>query len=124
MRHFKTLTLFLLFGANFCFGQNKPVVISENMFNPIADGVALGRLDGWYFRSGSDTSWAKADINMAGWQKLSPLDLSTKYAGKNGKVEGWFRIKLKLDDAVKQKGFSINYGSYAPADIYVKRQTA
>src|SRR4051812_16970166 len=97
MKHNKPLTLLLIFATNFCFGQDKPVVISEKMFDPIVDLVALGQLDGWYFRPGRDTAWAKTDINLAGWQKLRPLDLSAKYADKNGKVECWFRIKLKLD---------------------------
>ncbi len=119
MRYFKTLSLCLLFGANSCFGQDKPVAISEKMFDPMTDAVGLGHLDGWYFRMGSDTAWANADVNMAGWKKLSPLYLSAKYAGKNGKLECWFRIKLKLAEALKQKGFTIRYGSYAPVDLFI-----
>jgi len=119
MRYFKIVIALLLFAVNFCNAQDKPVVISAKMFEHLADFVRLGHLDGWYFRPGNDTTWAKTDINMTGWVKLRPLDLSPKYVDKNGKVEGWFRIKIKLDSTVKKKGLNINYSCYAPADIYV-----
>ena len=115
----KLFPLLLLFLAVNCYAQNKPVVIYPKMFVPPIQGVPLSKLDGWYFRVGNDTTWAKKDVDITGWQKLSPASLSAKYANKSGRVEGWFRIKIKLDNTVKVKGLSIHYGSYAPADIYL-----
>ncbi|HVW15882.1 MAG TPA: ATP-binding protein [Mucilaginibacter sp.] len=111
--------LLLAFLSLNCYAQDKPVVISQKIFNPYLDFVTIGRLDGWYFRAGNDTAWAAADINMSGWQKLTPTGLTAKYARKNGRVEGWFRIKIKLDSTVKVKGLKIAYDSYAPADIFI-----
>ena len=102
-----------------CYAQEKPVIIYPKAFNPQYDIVPIDTFDGWYFRAGNDTAWARNTISMAGWQKLSPIGLTAKYANKNGKVEGWFRIRIKLDSSVQSKGLSVNYDSYAPADIYV-----
>ncbi len=92
--------LLLLLGVN-CYAQDKPVVIYPKMFTLPFQTVPLSKLDGWYFRVGNDTTWAKKDVDITGWQKLSPASLSAKYADKSGRVEGWFRIKIKLDNTVK-----------------------
>jgi two-component system NtrC family sensor kinase len=119
MKTIKLICPFLFLIINFCGAQDKPVIISPKAFNSQFDFVPIDRMDGWYFRAGSDTAWAKSDISMAGWRKLSPLGLSAKYADKNGKVEGWFRITVKLDSSIKTMGLRVWYGSYAPADIYI-----
>ncbi|HWD86834.1 MAG TPA: MFS domain-containing histidine kinase [Mucilaginibacter sp.] len=115
----KLFPLLLLLLAVHCYAQDKATVVSKRMFITGADDVVpLSQLDGWFFKPGNDTAWARTDINMAGWQKLRPKELSAKNADKNGRVEGWFRIKLKPDSTVNAKGLSIGYNSYAPADIY------
>ena len=62
------------------------------MFDTNVDQFYLTRTDGWIFKQGNDTAWAKKDIDITGWKKLKPTELSAKYADKNGKAECWFRI--------------------------------
>ena len=57
------------------------------MFDKTTDQQYLGATDGWLFKQGSDTAWAKTDIDISGWKKLKPTELSPKYADKNGRVE-------------------------------------
>ncbi len=115
--YFKTLLLLLL--PVFGLAQDKVVTISPAMFDKATDQVFLTTLDGWVFKQGNDTTWAKTDINISGWKKLKPAGLSAKYADKNGKVEGWFRIKIKLDNALDKQQLGFKWKAWAAADIYI-----
>jgi two-component system NtrC family sensor kinase len=82
--------------------------------------VSLTRFDGfWFFKEGNDTSWARKDINMTGWKASRPAELSAKYADKNGRVEGWFRAKIRLDNVYDTQRLGILYFSYGAVDIYI-----
>ena len=99
-------------------GQDTLVnIIPENFKN--FDSYALERANGWIFHIGNDSNWAKSKINTKNWIKLKPTDLSVKYADKNGRVDGWFRIKIKLDSTLGNKLFGIKLASWAASDLYI-----
>ena len=83
------------------------------------NSYALESENGWIFHLGNDTTWAKKDINTQNWKKLKPTDLSVKYADENGRVDGWFRIKIKLDSTLGSKLFGIKLASWAASDLYI-----
>ncbi|MES2004727.1 MAG: ATP-binding protein [Bacteroidota bacterium] len=83
------------------------------------DSYALETANGWIFHIGNDSTWAKNDIDTKNWKELKPTDLSVKYADKNGRVEGWFRIKVKLDSTLGNKLFGIKLASWAASDLYI-----
>ena len=64
-------------------------------------------------------SWARKEIDTAGWQKMKPSQLSGKLADKNGKLEGWLRIKIKLDPAFSDTTFDLYMNVWAASDVYV-----
>ena len=70
-------------------------------------------------RTGNDISWANKNLNTDGWKKLNPSELSKNIADKNGKVEGWFRFKFKLDTGFVNFPLGIKRGCWAATDIYV-----
>jgi len=80
--------------------------------------VALGNIDGWIFRQGNDTAWAKKDINSTGWKKLKPAELSEKLTDKNGRLEGWLRIKIKLDTAFRDTTLGLFMNAWAASEVY------
>jgi len=83
--------------------------------------ILLAGQHGWVFKSGNDTSWANPKINTGSWEKLKPTQLNKKMADKDGRLEGWFRIKIKLDSSFidSLSGIGLMHGSWATADIYV-----
>ena len=81
--------------------------------------IALGNMDGWVFRQGPDTAWAKKDINSTGWKKLKPSGLSEKLADKNGRLEGWLRIKIKLDTTFRDTTLELYMNAWAASEVYV-----
>jgi two-component system, NtrC family, sensor kinase len=109
------LLLLPIFGR----AQDSAVTITTAMFNKPLDNAYLAPLNGWLFKQGSDTAWAAKDLNTSGWKKLRPADMSAKYAGKNGKAECWFRIKIKLDKTLAGQQLGLRWISWAAADIYI-----
>ncbi|MEZ4691737.1 MAG: hypothetical protein R3A12_16900, partial [Ignavibacteria bacterium] len=80
---------------------------------------ALGNVDGWLFRQGNDLSWSEKETDEAGWEKLSPSRLSDSLADKNGRLEGWFRIKIKIDSSFGNTALGFHMNSWAATDVYV-----
>src|SRR4051812_12073990 len=83
--------------------QDSAILISPSMFDKTSDQLFIASVDGWIFKQGNDSVWANKNIVMNGWKKLKPTELNTTYADKNGKVECWFRIKIKLDSAFRSE---------------------
>ena len=76
-------------------------------------------MDGWFFKTGNDTVWKENDINLEGWKKLRPDQLSSKYVDKDGRLEGWFRIKLRLDSSFNSHLVGFRIVSWAASDVYI-----
>jgi two-component system, NtrC family, sensor kinase len=119
MKQAKTLLLLLFIAINFCRAQDTAVVLSSAMFDKNFEQISLSALEGWLFKEGTDTAWADKDIDIIGWKKLKPTELSAKQADKNGKVEGWFRIKIKLDTTFENKMLGVQMGIWAACDFYL-----
>ena len=37
--------------------------------------ISFGNINGWLFKKGNDTTWARNDIDLTGWEKLKPSEL-------------------------------------------------
>src|SRR5678816_2311963 len=92
------ITLFLFFISVIGQAQDSAVQLSPKMFDT-NQVIVLSALDGWRFHEGHDSTWARPDINTIGWEKLKPTQVSKKMADKNGRIEGWFRLKIYLDSS-------------------------
>ena len=114
--------LLLFVGINFCTAQDTTVLLSPALFDKTTDQILIGAKDGWYFKAGNDTTWAKKDMDISSWKKMKPVELSVKLADKNGKVEGWFRLKIKLDESFKNTSLGLNTGTWAASDVYLDGQ--
>jgi len=118
MKSFKRLTFFLIIVVQNCLALDSPIILSSKIFNPI-NQIFLGSIDGWYFKEGNDTNWSKKDIDITSWQKLKPTELSINMTDKNGRLEGWFRIKIKLIDSLLDLPLYIKSGTWAALDLYL-----
>jgi signal transduction histidine kinase len=103
----------------FGWAQNTVVNITPEKFSKEIDAFNIDAADGWLFHKGNDSSWAKNIIDTTGWEKLKPNDLSAKYADKNGRVEGWFRIKVTFDGSLLHKVLYVDFGQWASTAFYV-----
>jgi two-component system, NtrC family, sensor kinase len=116
---FLKITVLLLLAAQLCQAQDTTVVLSTSMINELNVQINLGALNGWVFKQGNDTGLAKLNMDTAGWKRLRPDELSAKYADKNGRVEGWFRLKVKFDTSLLNKPIYFDFCSWVATEFYV-----
>ncbi len=112
----------LLFIPFIGLAQDSVIIITPENFSKDLDSYALAAKDGWNFHQGNDSNWAKETIDVTDWKKLKPSKLSVKYADKNGRVEGWFRIKIRIDSSLSNREFGFRFGSLAATDLYINGQ--
>ena len=112
----------LLFIPFIGLAQDSVIIITPENFSKDLDSYALASTDGWIFHQGNDSNWAKETIDVTDWKKLKPSKLSVKYADKNGRVEGWFRIKIRIDSSLGNREFGFRLGSFAATDLYINGQ--
>jgi len=100
--------------------QDSTVVLSSKTFGK-DNTIALSKKEGWVFKSGNDSTWADTNLNTADWKKLKPADFTDKMVDKNGKLEGWFRLKIKLDSTLQDSisGIGLTSGVWAASDVYI-----
>src|SRR5690348_10845120 len=119
MKPVKIVFFLLLLAVQFAKAQDTSVVVSVNMFDKFNDVLSLGNDNAWLFRPGNDSNWARPDIDTTGWIRMNPAELSKKYADKNGRVEGWFRIKLKFDSSLLHKVLWIDFTNWVATQFYI-----
>ncbi|MEP6677514.1 MAG: ATP-binding protein [Ferruginibacter sp.] len=113
------LIIFIFFFAGKAsYAQDTSVLISSSMFN-INNEILIAPLDGWIFKEGHSTTWANEKVDLTGWEKLKPTELSTISADENGRVEGWFRIKISLDKSFGEMPVGFKYTGWAATELYV-----
>ncbi len=98
--------------------QDTTIVLSTPMFNK-EGRINLGEIEHWLYKQGNDPSWAQPDISVKNWQHLNPGEITKKQADKNGRIEGWFRMKLKLDSSFSQVSLFMIQRNYLATDIFI-----
>ena len=119
MKSFKSFFLLLFVGIRFCHAQDTTLLLKPNMLDKDSMQIFIGELKGWLFKQGNDTAWAKKDIDLTGWKRLMPTELNEKMADKNGRVEGWFRLKIKIDSSFTETAYAVRISTWAASDLYI-----
>lgn len=112
------LIVFSLLYAGVLHAQENTLIVTPEMINA-RDELALADVDGWIFREGNGADWADADIDLSNWNEFKPSELSVKNADENGKIEGWFRLKIRLDEAFAARPIFWYKTSFEAVDLYV-----
>ena len=81
--------------------------------------IVLSQMNGWLFKTGHDSSWAKKELNTVDWHELKPAELSAKLADSSGRLEGWFRFTFRLDTDVMNIPLFMGRGGWAATDVYL-----
>jgi len=113
------IILFLLFTSQLCRAQDSTIVLSSNMRQSFNDLIDVSHLNGWIFNQGDDSGAAGIHIDTTGWIHLKPVELSSKYADKTGRVEGWFRIKIKFDSSLLNQYIGFDFPNWAATELYI-----
>jgi signal transduction histidine kinase len=111
--------VFFFCGIQFCNAQDTTMVLSSSMLDKTTDLIDISALEGWVFKNENDTGFSKLNIDTTGWTRLKPSELTSKLADKNGRVEGWFRIKIKLDSSFLNQQIGFDFGNWAAFELYM-----
>jgi len=113
------LTVFFILIAHCCRAQDTTIVLSKAMLDKPTNAIYFNWVNGWIFKQGNDTGFEKINIDINGWKKLSPVQISSEYADKNGRVECWFRIKIQLDSSLSYKQIGFDFYPYAATELFI-----
>lgn len=123
---FITLFLCMLFTAN---GQENPVDKNGLALDTIVHftkanldsifGLRLTNKAGWIFKSGNKLDASSIDIDLAGWERLNPSQITNDMADSSGKFEGWFRLQFTIDSAFAKLPLYLDKEDHAAEDIYI-----
>ena len=100
------------------FAQQETVVLSSDMFKS-HQRIFLAPLDGWIFKKGHDPNWANPDLEINDWETMNPTAINPKIEDVNGRIEGWFRIKIRLDESFENIPLAIARELWAAMDVYL-----
>jgi signal transduction histidine kinase len=93
------------------------VTLKSSMYEDVKE-LYLTNKDGWLFKKGNDSSY----INGQGWQPLKPVQLSAKMADNNGRLEGWFRFRFKVDTSISNQPHYFYLGRNASFEVFLDGQ--
>jgi signal transduction histidine kinase len=110
---------FLVNSISFCKAQDSTAVLDTLMFDKYFQTIPLTGLNSWIFKQGNDTNWAKNEIDTSGWMKLNPVQLSSKNTDRTGRLEGWLRLRFRLDSSFENVHVGIAALRWAATDIYI-----
>ncbi|MEQ9023207.1 MAG: hypothetical protein RLN82_10690, partial [Pseudomonadales bacterium] len=101
---------FIMVGLLLCqisWSQEKVITLSTNQFKS-HERLYLAPLDGWIFKQGNDPSWSEVQLSTDDWQSFKPIELTAEMEDASGRLEGWFRVKIKLDKSFEGKLLAIS----------------
>jgi signal transduction histidine kinase len=101
--------------------QQEEEVLSTSQFQS-HQRLFLAPLEGWVFKAGSIENGADPNLNVSDWTKMNPTQLTTELEDENGRIEGWFRIKIKLDESFQGIPLYLSRGLWAATDVYLDGQ--
>ncbi|MFC3879811.1 sensor histidine kinase [Algoriphagus namhaensis] len=121
MKKLSGLFTFLIILAQPLLAQEEVVTLDDGMFRS-HQRIFLAPLGGWLFKQGHDPKWADPEFNVSTWEKMNPTAMSPAMEDENGRIEGWFRIKIRLDDSLKDLPMYLNRNLWAATDIFLDGQ--
>lgn len=119
MNGFLRILLLLLFLGNYCHAQDTTVTLTRNLLKSEAPQFFLIDFNTWLYKPGNDPTWSLKDTDVTGWRSLKPTELTPADADANGRVEGWFRFRFRLDSSMQTIPLGLRAGTWAAIDIYL-----
>ena len=118
----KNLLLISLLSTIWCTGmasiKDTVLIIGTEHYNR-NEIIFLWEMDGWLFKAGNNQEWANPDLDTDDWTSLRPVDLTFDHADEKGKIEGWFRTKIKLDSTLEDTPLSWSVSTLGAVDLYI-----
>jgi signal transduction histidine kinase len=120
MKAIWSLLLLIVFLNNPCLSQTQS---DDTIFikNIPSDGVLLDK--GWKFYPGDDPKYASLDFKEKGGEAVNPSLQLDQLPGVRRAGIGWFRIKLKVDSAWRDKAVGITLSQLGATEFYLNGES-
>jgi serine phosphatase RsbU (regulator of sigma subunit) len=96
--------------------QHKVIISQERYLNKAA---RIDLAEGWKYKSGDDSAWAKKGYDDNGWERIKPRLNSEELKKINWTGIGWFRNHIYVDSVFSNKPFGFYFLCTGAADIYL-----
>ncbi len=113
----KCFLLFLLL-SQVSFAQQHVEVLSTAQFQS-QERLFLAPLQSWIFKAGVVVNGADTNLDITDWKSLKPTELSSAFEDEHGRIEGWFRIRIKLDASFEDLPLGLAREFWPATDIYL-----
>ena len=81
--------------------------------------ITLDKLQ-WKYHAGDDANWANPNFDASSWETLDGTILTLDNLPKSGwDGIGWFRLRLKIDDALVNQQLALIMDHWGASDVYV-----
>jgi len=90
------------------------IIVTAIFSSPQVNAKDITLPDSMYFRSGDDSSWAAADIDLSEWKKVKLWRIPLE----EWKGIGWIRIEVEISDAMRGKTLALYLRSNGGVDVY------
>jgi len=115
--YISTIIVFCII-SNTIYAQDKVIHFKEDMFTKFNTLPLYGDVE-WKYTNKYDSLWKYPDYDDTHWQTIQIQDFSPSYASDDGKIEAWFRIKIKVDSSLVKKRLSIRVGTLSAISIFI-----
>jgi len=107
-----------------CLVAINPVAAQESVISLSADKIDteviyLSQLDGWVYKSGNVDDGANPDLNTTDWIDLKPSALNDSHLNDKGIIDGWFRIRVRIDSSLSDIPLFWRVGTWGAIDLYL-----
>jgi serine phosphatase RsbU (regulator of sigma subunit) len=75
---------------------------------------------GWKFQVGDDLNWASPQFDDSNWERVEETIIKPDLMSRgNWNGRAWFRLRLRVDDALKDKTFAFVMRQIGASEVYI-----
>ncbi|MGK4568977.1 hypothetical protein [Flavobacterium sp. 3HN19-14] len=123
MRLLSAIILLLILGGS-AYAQQSTLIVSDTMYAKDTGGCIISEKEGWVFKAGNVPNAAAVNLDTKDWTNFKPAHVAGENLDKNGRFEGWFRIRIKIPKEPDYTPPGIFSSTWAASEIFINGKKA
>ena len=113
------ITILLVCLSPWVLAQDQVLSLSQDDVDKKTWSLDLSKQAEWIFQPGHQINYADPELNTRNWLKMNPAQLPDSLADEEGKLEGWFRLKIRVDTSLTQANLGLYLSGWASKSLYI-----
>ena len=113
------ITILLVCLSPWVLAQDQVLSLSQDDVDKKTWSLDLSKQAEWIFQPGHQINYADPKLNTRNWLKMNPAQLPDSLANEEGKLEGWFRLKIRVDTSLSQANLGLYLSGWASKRLYI-----